>query len=89
MVGRIVAALPERYDCMAGHNVGDAQRALLHYFGGIVLRPASPTGAPACELLLVQGTRVAIQDPGAGWALVWEGARPGDRKELFRLYRRS
>jgi 4-amino-4-deoxy-L-arabinose transferase-like glycosyltransferase len=89
MVGRIVAALPERYDCMAGHNVGDAQRALLHYFGGIVLRRASPTGAPACELLLVQGTRVAIQDPGAGWALVWEGARPGDRKELFRLYRRS
>jgi 4-amino-4-deoxy-L-arabinose transferase-like glycosyltransferase len=89
MVGRIVAALPERYDCVAGYNVGDAQRALLHYFGAIVTRPASTPGAQTCELLLVQGTRAAIQDPGAGWALLWEGARPGDRKELFRLYRRS
>jgi 4-amino-4-deoxy-L-arabinose transferase-like glycosyltransferase len=86
MVGRIAAALPQRYDCIAGHNVGDAQRALLHYFGGIVTRPAR---AQACELLLVQGRRTSIHDPGTGWDLLWEGARPGDRKELFRLYRRS
>jgi 4-amino-4-deoxy-L-arabinose transferase-like glycosyltransferase len=86
MVGRIAAALPERYECIARHNVGDAQRASLHYFAGIVTRPP---GAQACELLLVQGRRAAIYDPGAGWALLWEGARPGDRRELFRLYRRS
>ena len=87
MVGRIVAALPEGYHCMAGYNVGDAQRALLHYFAGIVM--PSGTGVRDCELLLIQGTRAAIQDPGGGWSLLWEGARPGDRKELFRLYRRS
>jgi 4-amino-4-deoxy-L-arabinose transferase-like glycosyltransferase len=87
MVGRIAAALPEGYHCMAGYNVGDAQRAMLHYFAGIVM--ASGTGVRNCEVLLVQGTRAAIQDPGEGWTLLWEGARPGDRKELFRLYRRS
>jgi hypothetical protein len=85
-VARIAAALPERYDCIAGHNVGDAQRASLHYFGGIVTRTG---GAQTCELLLVQGRRASIYDPGAGWTLSWEGARPGDRRELFRLYRRS
>lgn len=86
MVARLVAALPERYECIARHNVGDAQRALLHYFGGIVTRPPGPH---TCELLLVQGRRTSIQDPGAGWRLLWEGARPGDRRELFRLYRRN
>ena len=86
MVGRLAAVLPERYECIAGHNIGDAQRASLHYFGGIVTRPA---GTQACELLLVQGRRTSMHDPGAGWALLWEGARPGDRRELFRLYQRS
>jgi len=86
MVGRIAAALPERYPCITRYNLGDAQRASLHYFAGIVTQPA---GAQDCELLLVQGRHAAIYDPGAGWTLLWEGARPGDRRELYRLYRRG
>jgi hypothetical protein len=28
-------------------------------------------------------------NPGTGWNLVWQGNRPGDRNERYRLYRRQ
>jgi len=44
----------------------------------------------ACPALLVQGWRdTGAPAPALGWTLVWEGARPGDRRELYRVYRRD
>jgi 4-amino-4-deoxy-L-arabinose transferase-like glycosyltransferase len=75
--------------CVSSRNLGEPQRASLHYFIGLVTQRAdvNPVG---CPLLLVQGS---VSDdtgnPGGGWDLVWQGNRPGDRVERYRLYRRN
>jgi hypothetical protein len=75
--------------CVSSRNLGEPQRASLHYFIGLVTLRAD--GGPVrCPLLLVQGS---VSDdtgnPGRGWDLVWQGNRPGDRVERYRLYRRN
>jgi hypothetical protein len=40
-------------------------------------------------MLLVQGTRSTNVGPDTNWEPLWEGARPGERREIFRLYRRE
>lgn len=71
--------------CIAGRNLGGAQRASLHYFAGIVTLDAKSRKAAACPLLLEQGTAKSQPSP-AGWHKLWEGNRPGDRGERLRLY---
>jgi len=85
VVAQIEQALPAGYACVTRYGVSDAQRALLHIFAGIVTYPA---GTQHCDVLLVQGMRTAMWQPGAGWDMIWEGARSGDNKERFRLYHR-
>ena len=41
------------------------------------------------DVLLVTGdNKSELAAPDGKWTRVWEGNRPGDRKEKFRLYRR-
>jgi 4-amino-4-deoxy-L-arabinose transferase-like glycosyltransferase len=88
MAIQIARALPEGHRCVASQNLGDPQRALLQYFAGIVAYRSETGGRSTdCDVLLVQGSRERIGDPGPQWIEVWEGARLGDRKELYRLYR--
>jgi hypothetical protein len=89
MVADLSARLPAGRECIASHGLGEPQRAMLHYFAGIAtyrdeLEPRFPR---ACDLLLVQGFSSAIFLPGGRWVKIWEGSRPGDAKELYRLYR--
>ena len=79
------AAVPQDAGCVAGRNVGLAQRALVDYFAGIRLQPA---GRSECRWLLVQGSAKHAAAP-AGWVRIWEGHRPSDRSERLRLYRRE
>ena len=60
-------------------------------------RPAGPSFSAAadsaagrqCDWLLVSGTtRGELAAPDGGWSMAWEGNRPAERKEKFRLYRR-
>jgi 4-amino-4-deoxy-L-arabinose transferase-like glycosyltransferase len=89
MIHSMQQALPKKYDCMASRGLGEAQRAMLHYFADIVTyREEVPSRKRACGLLLVQGTPQAEAAPGAGWKKIWEGNRPGDKDERYRLYRR-
>ena len=86
MVYSLKEALPVEHGCIAGQNLGNAQRAMLDYFGGIVT--VAPT-QNACEWLLVQGGSLAQQTDISGrWKQTWEGGRPGDIDERYRLYRR-
>ena len=63
---------------------------MLEYFAGIVTyRETEPTRKRDCDLLLVQGFRNSIHVPDQRWEVIWHGARPGDDKELYRLYRRK
>jgi 4-amino-4-deoxy-L-arabinose transferase-like glycosyltransferase len=80
--------LPARYQCVASRNLGESQRVLLHYFANVVTQRAeSAVPRGNCDLLLTQGT---VRDDATpfGWRKIWEGARPGDKVERYRLYRR-
>ena len=88
VAARIVEQLPANFHCIARHNLGDAQRALLDYFANIVtIREENPAAA-RCHALLVQAAPLKIPTIGAEWSEVWRGSRPGDRNELFILFKR-
>ncbi|MEO7852800.1 MAG: hypothetical protein ABIR94_11195 [Rubrivivax sp.] len=92
MIMDMQKAIPTRYDCIASRNLGEPQRALLDYFVGIkTLRVETRANASACSLLLDQGSRSddSAGAPEGDWRLIWEGNRPGDNSERFRLYQRA
>lgn len=75
--------------CVSSRRLGEPQRASLHYFAGLVTRRAEVADA-GCDLILVQGSATDDSgNPGAGWSLTWQGNRPGDRSERYRLYQRQ
>lgn len=88
MVTAIQRSLPGSYRCIASLNLGEPQRALLEYYAGIRTQRMEVSGRPMCDLLLVQGNTLEEIEVDAAWQLIWEGARPGDRRERFRLYQR-
>jgi len=85
---RMVKAVPGDFRCIARHNVGDAQRALLDYFINLrSIRDDNPASA-RCRVLLVQASPLRAPTVDPAWSEIWRGSRPGDRNELFILYRR-
>lgn len=82
VVASLEAALPVNAGCIARRGLGASQRASLDYFAGIRTRATDSK----CPWLLVQSH--PREKPPADWAKVWEGRRPGDRDEIWRLYRR-
>jgi 4-amino-4-deoxy-L-arabinose transferase-like glycosyltransferase len=83
----LAKALPEKRGCIAGLNLADSLLASLDYFDGIrTLALASPAGKK-CDLLLITHGAPGV----GGWRKVWEGGRPGDRRdnEKLQLYRRE
>ena len=89
VAGSIAAALSRDPGCIARHGVGDAQRALLDYFAGIRTIAIDLPAAAPCRSLLVQAAPGRVIPPPAPWRETWRGARPGDRNEVFVLYRRD
>ncbi len=86
----IVRALPDDHGCLAERGLTDGQRASLAYFVGIEPASSESNAGKACNWLLVGGdTRRELAAPEGNWNKVWEGNRPGDRKEKFRLFRRQ
>lgn len=79
-------ALPASYRCIAGDGLGEPQRAMLDYYAGIRTHRVGGASAANCDLLLLQENADAPRPLDA--ELLWQGARPGDAKELFRLVRR-
>lgn len=90
MVRSMETALPASYRCVSSRELGEPQRAMLHYFAGIVThRDESSERRRDCDLMLVQGIPQDERAPAGDWIRIWEGNRPGDRAERYRLYRRS
>lgn len=90
MIGSLQAALPASYRCMSSRELAEPQRAMLHYFAGIVTyREESPQRRRDCDLMLVQGVPQEERAPPGNWIRIWEGHRPGDKVERYRLYRRQ
>jgi hypothetical protein len=89
MIVSMQKAMPAHYQCVASKRLGEPQRALLEYHAGILTRRVEVHKKIECDLLLVQGSVSSPeQAPGPEWRLIWEGARPGDRKERYWLFRR-
>jgi 4-amino-4-deoxy-L-arabinose transferase-like glycosyltransferase len=90
VVHELERALPKGSRCISSIGLGDSQRAMLEYYAGIVTdRAESPQPKRECDLLLTQGTASQELAIGSGWRKIWEGARPGDERERFRLYKRT
>lgn len=90
MIASLRQSLPAQPACISSTNLGEPQRALLEYYTGILTRRTEVSKTIACDLLLVQGsTREEDILPGPEWRNIWEGSRPGDKVERYRLYQRS
>ncbi|MBS0329032.1 MAG: hypothetical protein JSR30_04215, partial [Proteobacteria bacterium] len=84
-VGAVLAARVPPTECIQTYQVRSQQRLLLAYHSGRMLAPADI----GCAWLLVE-TRQRDVEPhiSPDWVKVWDGARPGDRSDLFHLYGR-
>jgi 4-amino-4-deoxy-L-arabinose transferase-like glycosyltransferase len=90
MVASMQLALPKQYDCIASRDLTEPQRAMLHYFAGIITyREEAPGRQRDCELLLTQGVPQYEVIPRGAWRKLWEGSRPRDKDEQYRLYQRE
>ncbi len=89
---QIALTLPQAHGCV-DTNVGPAQRASFAYFGKVRFAPFQ---GDDCDFLLLQDrnrphNEEALFEPFDGsdhWDFLWEGRRPSDRDERFRLYQR-
>lgn len=89
MVVSIQKALPKQYDCVSSAHLGESQRAMLHYFANIITyREEVPARRRDCDFMLVQGRPQEEIAPRGAWKKIWEGSRPADKDERYRLYRR-
>jgi 4-amino-4-deoxy-L-arabinose transferase-like glycosyltransferase len=89
MIHSLARALPAK-GCVASWQLGEPQRGLLVYFAQVTTVRLEVAPEAQCDALLVQGWRAPdVLPPSPHWTLVWEGARPGDYKELYRLFRRD
>lgn len=82
-------ALPKDTNCVASSNLGDAQRALLDYYIGLITKRLENQDGGECRVLLVQGVAGKEPELSVLWTKIWEGNRPGDKVERLRLYRRD
>ncbi len=84
----IKAALPNGADCVGQMQLGDPQRAAFNFHAGLRFQPVTSLSDSDCGLVLIQGVLDKPPTVPEGWQLLWDGARPGDRAERFRLFAR-
>ncbi len=89
MMTSLGKAIPPGTQEIAGISVWESPRALLDYYDGVKVRRFEPNDRDRYDLLLVKDNPDGKEQVGAGWRKIWEGARPGDTKEVFRLYSRN
>jgi hypothetical protein len=85
---QIGARLPASGYCV-DTNVGPSQRASFAYFGQVEF---ARFGNHDCDFLLLQdsgNSPLMKKDDEGSLHLLWEGRRPSDRDERYRLYRRG
>ncbi|MEO7031164.1 MAG: glycosyltransferase family 39 protein [Herbaspirillum sp.] len=83
--------LPRDATCLASVNLGESERAMLHYVNGTITQRLENGVGAACPWLLVQGFAqdVPEQVRNSPDRVVWEGARDGDRSIRFWLLKQN
>ncbi len=84
----LTQAMPAHTGCIASQGLGEPQRAMLDYYANIITQRAEIGKGAECNLMLTQGgvDKVAALSPE--WQQIWEGNRPGDKSERYRLFQR-
>ena len=85
----IASIIPTNATCVASFGLGDSERASFDTFANLRFVPQFAEKSNTCNWLLTQGSREHAPVVDAAWQLAWEGARPRDKDERFRLYRRT
>jgi len=78
-------SLPADRGCITAPNLTEPQRALFHYFAGILKSEKTRD----CPLLLLHTSSVKPPELDSKWQLLWNGGRPGDDREYFWLFTSS
>jgi 4-amino-4-deoxy-L-arabinose transferase-like glycosyltransferase len=89
MIAELQSTLPADYDCMASRNLGEPQRAMLHYFANIqtLREELSPND---CRFLIAQNPdSLTSGDLYKERRILWQGRRAGDRSEQFILLEKT
>lgn len=90
----LAQTLPADYRCIADLEsmpLRESERGMLHYVAGITTTRVEHPEDTDCDLILVEarirvnGTDIEL---GPGWERIWQGRRPGDRRDIFVLFRR-
>ncbi|MCX7274247.1 MAG: hypothetical protein NTV19_13915 [Burkholderiales bacterium] len=89
----LVRQMPQGGGCVASRGLGESERAMLHYYGGILtLRTeVDPRAGTECPVLIEQQRLAAGSDPPSarrgcsGLIQRWEGTRPNDERLVFRV----
>ena len=82
-------ALPAKHTCINSAGVGQPQQALLDYYTNLRVIPLKKASEPSCDLYLTQEDKNHRHiNSGEGWKLIWQGKRPADKHEKFRLYQK-
>jgi hypothetical protein len=70
--------------------MGSDQADLMHYYINLKTKHIDGPNQFSCDLLLIQADKkhekISLSDD---WKLIWQGKRPADRNERFRLYQRK
>ncbi len=84
-------ALPKQYDCLAVINLGESERAMLHYFVGVRPMQSKASNVTTCQTALVldKADHRLPALPTDTWQEIWHGGRMGDDNERFRAYVRK
>ncbi len=85
--------IPPAVGCVASHGLGETERGLLHYYAALQTRriEIDPLAVSACPLLIEQHRVHVALDPKDspyrchGQAILWEGSRPEDSRNVFRI----
>lgn len=88
-VAESVATKVNSESCIGGLNLGEPQRALLHYFADLVTVRLDSAELQDCDAVLIQLSKNDDAPPAPrGWKREWEGHRRGDDTERFVLFRK-
>ncbi|HVS26985.1 MAG TPA: glycosyltransferase family 39 protein [Burkholderiales bacterium] len=89
MMASLQQSLPAKFLCISSRGLGEPQRSMLEYYTGILTQRMELSGTADCDLLLIQSRSQETPSVSPGWEKIWEGSRPGDHNERYRLYQRQ
>ncbi|TCV82926.1 ArnT family glycosyltransferase [Sulfurirhabdus autotrophica] len=84
----LTQAIPAHIGCIASQGLGEPQRAMLDYYANIITQRAELGKGAECDLMLTQGGVDNTVSLSPDWQQIWEGNRPGDKSERYRLFQR-